>query len=531
MASQPQKVAAPLIRPPVTGPANSTAWRLLPPAFTSILFHVGLFGALMFLLPGPSVAVPLEVAGSAEATVESEPPADAAQDHPLIGQEIDPAALAPELSLETNANRIADVTVRGVVDPDSPIGVLNAPEASPPISLPLARGAGGGPGGGLEISGLAGNWNGPGGPGGDSLRARPLENPFPGRSAATRRKRALEGGGSPESEVAVGAGLVWLIRVQSSDGSWRLDGNFKNRGQANDIAGTAFGLLPFLGAGLTHKPAKDNPYDKPIEKAVLFLLRKQDRRTGNLGGGMYGHCLATIALSEAYGITHDPLLRRPAQMAVMYIVQAQHDKGGWRYSPREPGDMSVTGWAVMALKSAKMAGLDVPEVVFRKAVHFLDSVCDRNNEGYGYTGPGSSPAMSAAGLLCRQYLQAWGPNNPRLIKGIKNNIKSVMPPVPPVRPTSMYYYYYATQVMHHFGGDEWKAWNARMRDSLVKSRDRSNNLMLKGSWDPTGDPHAGAGGRLMYTSLALLTLEVYYRYLPLYFREAGERQQKLLTRS
>jgi hypothetical protein len=522
---------APLIRQTnLHGHRDGRFLLMLVAVFGSLIFHAALIGSMAFLLPAPASALPVEqVAQSNEANVQSEPPPEPASSDPLTITDIDPAAIAPDTEINYNVDRKADVSVPGVVNPDEPVGIENASQTAPPTNIPLTFGTGGGTGGALDVPGMTGNWNGPGSPGGYSLRAAPLAGSFYGRSGATRKKALEEGGGTAESEATVAAGLIWLIRVQSSDGSWRLDGNFKNKGQANDIAGTAFGLLPFLGAGKTHKAAKDNPYDKPIEKGLLFLLRKQDRKTGNFGGGMYGHCLATIAVCEDFGLTQDPLLRRPAQMAVNYILQAQHDLGGWRYSPREPGDTSVTGWAVMAIKSGKMAGLDVPEVTFRKAVRYLESCCDRNNEGYGYTGPGSSPTMSAVGLLCRQYLQAWGPNNPRLIKGIKNNIKPVMPPVPPARPTSMYYYYYATQVMHHFGGEEWKGWNARMRDSLIKSRDKSNNPTLKGSWDPSGDPHAGAGGRLMYTSLALLTLEVYYRHLPLYYREAGERKERALS--
>ena len=55
------------------------------------------------------------------------------------------------------------------------------------------------------------------------------------------------------------------------------------------------------------------------------------------------------------------------------------------------------------------------------------------------------------GLLCRQYLQSWGPQNLRMIKGVENHIKSHGP-----NPMDMYYSYYATQVMHHFGGQSWK---------------------------------------------------------------------------
>jgi hypothetical protein len=373
------------------------------------------------------------------------------------------------------------------------------------------------------------------GPGGTLRGMAQLAGTIYGRSGGTKEKLLREGGGTKETEAAVNTGLTWLIKVQQPNGCWPLDGNFKNRGSANDIAGTAFGLLPFLGAGKTHRASKDNPFDKPIERALLFLIRKQDKRSGNFGGGMYGHCLATIAMCEAYGLTQDPFLRRPAQMSVNYIVAAQHDGGGWRYSPGQAGDTSVTGWAVMALKSGKMSGLDVPELSFRKAINFMNS-CNAPNEGYGYVPPergaaaAASPTMSAVGLLCRQYLQSWGPQNIKMINGVKNNIETAPPPDTGA-PNNMYYYYYATQVMHHFGGKSWDRWNAKMRESLVRSQDKSNNPMLRGSWDPTGDSHSAVGGRLMQTSLCLLTLEVYYRHLPLYYREAGERKEKLLAGS
>jgi hypothetical protein len=526
--------ATPLIQHNTLDRQGEGTVRWIVAAFLSIFLNGGVLGLLAVALPAP--AGPPQ--GSAEQTdatqaanvQPAEPPPPEASD-PLTVTDIDPSAIAPDLEINYNVERKADVSVPGIVNPDEPVGIENGDKSAPPMSIPLPFGTGGGTGAAM-VSDVVGSGPSIGSMGGYSLRGAPLAGSFFGRSGATKKKALEEGGGTKESEATVGAGLTWLRRVQSPDGRWMLDGNFKNKGQANDIAGTAFGLLPFLGAGYTHKSkGKQNPYDKPIERALLFLMRRQDRKTGNLGGGMYGHCLATIALSEAYGLTQDPILRRPTQMAVNYIVAAQHSEGGWRYSPGERGDTSVTGWAVMALKSAKMGGLIVPEVTFRKAIRYLDGVCDRANEGYGYTGPGSSPTMSAVGLLCRQYLQAWGPNNPRLLKGIKMNLKTMMPPVPPAKPMGMYYYYYATQVMHHFGGDEWKGWNDRMRDSLIKSRDQSNSPLLRGSWDPSGDPHGSVGGRLMYTSLALLTLEVYYRHLPLYYREAGERREKLLAGS
>src|SRR5262249_12984872 len=136
------------------------------------------------------------------------------------------------------------------------------------------------------------------------------------------------------------------------------------------------------------------------------------------------------------------------------------------------------------------------------------------------TGPVGSQeaatAVTAVGLLCRQYL-GWGPRNPGLQAGVEK-IRRMTPKQSP----SMYYTYYATQVMHHMGGDAWKFWNDNMRDFLINKQDEGNNpkhAHQRGSWDSTGDSYHGAGGRLMQPSLCILSLEVYYRHLPLYRRE------------
>jgi hypothetical protein len=327
-------------------------------------------------------------------------------------------------------------------------------------------------------------------------------------------KALRQDGGTKDSEAAVVRGLRWLKRNQLPNGSWKLDGNFNDRGQPNDTAATAFGLLPFLGAGKTHKVQKDNPYHQIVDKGLQFLIGEQDGQTGNLGGGMYAHALATIVLAEAYGLTQDRKLREPAQLAVNYIVKAQHGQGGWRYAPVQAGDLSVTGWQVMALLTGRMAGLDVPVVTFRKANIFLKSCWNNANEGYGYIGPDNpTPTMSAVGLLLRQYLNGWGPKEARLLKGIDNHLV----PNPPGASKNMYYYYYATQVMHHLGGERWQGWNLRMRHLLVKTQNKTKGPN-SGSWSSEGDAHGPAGGRLMITSLSLLTLEVYYRHVPLHRR-------------
>jgi len=194
---------------------------------------------------------------------------------------------------------------------------------------------------------------------------------------------------------------------------------------------------------------------------------------------MYAQALATIALAEAYGLTKDADIKDVTQRAVKFIVDAQHSEGGWRYALGEAGDTSVTGWNVMALVAARMAGLDVPDASLRRVQRYLNGCCDASNDGYGYVGLGSTPSMSAVGLLCREYLQAWGPQNLRLIKGIQSNLK----PYPPGNMKNMYYYYYATEVMHHFGGRAWKEWNDKMRDIQqnpgARRRPESRKLVLK----------------------------------------------------
>jgi len=303
------------------------------------------------------------------------------------------------------------------------------------------------------------------------------------------------------------------------------------------VAGTAFGLLPLLAGGKAHKllkdqKASDNPYDKVVMRGLEFLKRRQDPKKGDFGGGMYAHGLASIAMCEAYGLTQDPNLRPYAQKAINFIVFAQHpSNGGWRYAPGQEGDTSVTGWQVMALKSAQMAGLDVPSQSISKAISYLNTCMSPTDKGYGYTGVGSSPTMSAVGLLCRQYLQSWGPQKLEMIEGVKNHVRPLQPNANGLQ-KNVYFYYYATQVMHHYGGDAWKEWNKGMRDGLIKSQEtKDENNMNFGSWSSAGDPHGGAGGRLMITSLNLLTLEVYYRYLPLYYRDAGAKKDEAVKKA
>lgn len=343
-----------------------------------------------------------------------------------------------------------------------------------------------------------------------------------------RRKAVLERGGTPESEAAVERALQWLVRHQNYDGSWNFDhracGDCRGRcGSPGTlpnarVGATAMALLPFLGAGHTHlidKYSDSNKYARQVLAGLRFLVRSQ-RPDGGMNeptGRMYDHGLAAIALCEAYGMTLDRSLRKPAERALGFIVAAQDPVGGgWRYQPQMPGDTSVVGWQLMALKSGQMAYLRVPQETIDGANRFLDSVALDEGAGYGYIDTNyGTEATSAVGLLCRMYL-GWPRENAALTRGVQ--ACSALEP----STSNMYFNYYATQVLHHYEGPLWEKWNTSMRDYLV--RGQSERGHETGSWFFDGDKHNAIGGRLYCTCLAAMTLEVYYRHMPLYKKRA-----------
>ncbi len=382
---------------------------------------------------------------------------------------------------------------------------------------PVVRGAGG-----VGVGVGTGDKGGSGGAG----------EGFGGRGAGMRQAMVGGFGGTRQTERAVAAALNWIARHQNSDGSWGLE-NFNHHckdssctglgGVHSDPAATAFGLLPFLAAGQTQDTK--GPYQKNIQAGLYWLVKNQ-RSDGCLATGaaqvMYSHGLASIAVCEAYGLTKDQTLGFCAQQAIKFIEESQDPEGGgWRYAPRQPGDTSVVGWQLMALKSAQMSGLSVNPVTFQKAKHFVESASKGQYHGlFAYTPEaGPSQSMTAVGLLCSQYLGTRR-GDPAMIEGMGYLMKNL----PRSEQRNNYYWYYATQVMHNLPGPEWDTWNRQMRRILVESQVRQG--CATGSWDPekpTRDAWGQHGGRLMMTSMSALSLEVYYRYLPLYQMGKGEK--------
>jgi len=346
-----------------------------------------------------------------------------------------------------------------------------------------------------------------------------LREPFGWRSPQARPPRDKKTGRSKESEQAVERALTWLVEHQRSDGSWSFDHrDGPCRGRCNmhgsldksPYAATGMALLALLGAGHTHQQGE---HKQAVQAGAAYLVGSIEVRNakGSLhqpGGTMYGHAIATLAVCEAYGMTHDNDLREPAQRLVNFIVFAQDPVGGgWRYMPRQAGDTSVFGWQLLALKTAHEAYLRVPASTIKKAAHFLDGVQAGGGSTYGYTKPGDGMATTSIGLLSRMLLGA-EQDDPALRRGIKK-IAAHGP-----QRDNLYFDFFAAQVLHHAGGKPWEEWNPRLREWLVHAQESEGHAA--GSWYVRRSPFAERGGRLYCTCLAALNLEIYYRRPPLY---------------
>lgn len=378
------------------------------------------------------------------------------------------------------------------------------------------------------------------------------ESPFTGRTAEGKGDALKKYGGSAGTEAAVKSGLDWLARHQLKDGSWSgmqyiqccqgipCDQETIYYDYVSGFTGLA--LLCFLGAGETHL---SGDYQKNIANGIKFLLKHQ-RKDGYFGPDapfLYNQAIATLALVEAYGITKDPKLKEPAQQGIDFLTQSQQPGGGWDYYHAITGrnDTSITGWVVMALKSARSSDFMVPSSVWKKAQKCIDKMYDQEG-GYFYAdkGPPSNfkgrkgAAMAAVGALCSLYfgepldsprtqstvtlLKPYAPNWRRLVETNPNPIQQSGSNVifynKDVYNYSVYAWYYGTLVLFQVGGESWDYWNNAMKEALLKNQNRSG--CDAGSWDPVEKWIGPFGGRLYSTTLNILNLEVYYRYLPIY---------------
>ncbi|MEX1224716.1 MAG: hypothetical protein WEA31_09235, partial [Pirellulales bacterium] len=357
-----------------------------------------------------------------------------------------------------------------------------------------------------------------GGPIATNVKARAGEGAF------EDRKKGESGDGASgltplALEQTIISGLEFLRKHQSGDGSW----SFNNFGGGrpgyetetariqSDAAATGLALLSFLGAGYDHFDGRDQ-YPDVVKRGLDFLIANQQEDGclyidqdpySSRSARFYSHAIAATALCEAYGMTGDKKLRDPAQKAIDYIVKTQHpDRGGWRYAPEVSSDTSVTGWMFTAVKSGDLAGLDVPDRVYRDVSKWLDLAQITRGDGSRYVynpfapatseqahGREATPAMTALGLLLRLY-EGWDRDKTDVVRGAEYVVAHL--PSDAREQPDTYYWYYASQIMYHMKGDYWDRWEKALYPQLRRTQVQTGPMA--GSWSPGRDKWGEYGG-------------------------------------
>ncbi len=308
-------------------------------------------------------------------------------------------------------------------------------------------------------------------------------------------------GMTPAARQAIGRGLDYLVRQQREDGSFR-----GSRGANTGIV--SFAVLSFLATG---EMPQRGPRGERIARSVAFVL-DQAQPSGLIAnpedtsnGPMYEHAMSVTMLAELAGDYEHPRLMGTLHRGVELIVRAQNQTGGWRYHPgSKDSDVSVTVMQVVALRAARDAGITVPRRTIDAALAYIRR-CATPGGGFLYQPGRGEPAYSrtAAGVCALLVCGQWAA--PETLRGVRYLQERKSPPQRgPIYP--FYGLYYASHAMHLAPDPaEWQAWFPPIRDELVASQTPD------GHWD-------GEAGPLYGTQMAILTLSVPLRQLPVYQR-------------
>lgn len=375
---------------------------------------------------------------------------------------------------------------------------------------------------------------------------------FGSRSGGGKKRALGANGGSRATEAAVDSALRWFVRHQSPNGMWSVTQHPINcdlpgrksepgtdrTGPDGDAASTGYAVLAFLGAGYDHRTP--NQYRRTVQAGLDWIVQNQLASGGWGKNRNYENGIVSMALAEAFAMSNDPKLREPAQKAIDHLLSRQNGQGdgygglGWDYTgPNSRNDSSVSGWVIMALKSAAAGGLDVGNGM-DGAKNYLEKAWNAtNNNGEGITDPyehrsgfpytwesnsnnTKRPDRTAIGL-CMGVFLGLGEGNIKM-ESMANDVmartfdeKHKYYRIDSY-PVNTYYLYYNTLGIFQVGGERWKKWNDHMAPLLVNSQIKSGDC-LDGSWEWEGTQfHGHKVGRIISTAYNTLSLQVYYRY-------------------
>ncbi len=346
-----------------------------------------------------------------------------------------------------------------------------------------------------------------------------------GRTPEGRSELGAKYGASGPSELAVENALRYLADHQRKDGSWSFNleldpcngrcthSTVGGDSPAPKTAATGLAMLAFLGAGHTH--TSHTEYSEVVRKGIYFLrgaAASSDAGYDWQQGSMYGQGIALMALSEALAMTAEKDREKESDLYELvnegsrFTCNAQHHGGSWGYRPQSPGDTTVTGWQVLSLIAAKRSRIELQTLTLSNAKNFLMTTCTDRDYWFGYNSPPGEKTTTAIGLTLMLYLGESLGYTP-----FERAIDAMAARGPML--DNIYHDYYATLTLHHSRHRDWDKWNVKLRDHLVATQVSEGHE--KGSWhfdDRWGD----VGGRLYTTAMCAMTLEVYYRYLPMY---------------
>ncbi len=313
---------------------------------------------------------------------------------------------------------------------------------------------------------------------------------------------------TPELDAAVSRGLAALARRQNTDGS------FGDTQYGRGVAVTALACIALMADG--NVPGR-GAYGDNVSLGLNYILANCNDSglisSDQANSPMYGHGFAALFLGEVYGMTQgggDTALadrvHRALLKAIRLIESTQNDEGGWRYNPVPfDADISVTISEIMALRSARNAGLEVPRATIDKAVEYVRA-CQNPDGGFRYmmvAGPSAFP-RSAAGIASLFYAGKY--DDPGIDRGVRYLFNNGNAPTRFDNMGMHYFYgqYYAVQAMFLAGGDSWARWWPTIRRELLRTQ------AADGHWDDTSvSPEYG-------TAMALIILQMPKRYLPIF---------------
>ncbi len=337
---------------------------------------------------------------------------------------------------------------------------------------------------------------------------------------------------------AVERGLVWLAAHQNADGSWpgkigyKLNSDYRQTGEGGHVAVTSLACMAFLAGG--HLPGRGE-YGDVVERGLSFVLQtaQEDGYITHGGTRMYSHAFATLFLAEIYGMTHRQDVRRKLQKAVDFIVDTQNEEGGWRYVPFAPeSDMSIVVCQVLALRAARNIGIRVPKsTVDLAAQYVVDSAITENSRrrlranmfadeigSFHYQrgrGSRSSFPLTAAGVTALHGVGIYSDDSIRRgLDYLARHLDQFNRQYGAPRDGHYFFWYghyYGVQAMYTAGTSShvnyWEPYFGRVREELIAMQGPDGSF-----------PNRVGPGRAFGTAMAVLILEIPYRYLPIFQR-------------